>query len=684
VTDDAAVGVPVYEQSSEESNASEPAGDIDNNTGGEQSSSSDQGGWLCAQFPFLCWFSSSSSSEYVDPFDEPDVDPFDEPDDRDDSSVDDGGGDVQGNCGNPGQGMQGAPVPGSPGTSCQSSSSSLPCAPTGGSCYVRACCNATDTCQYVGASQYECRPPAPSSPSSSSQSSASLNGSCLAGGSPCSYGGASCCSGYRCDLLDNRCRVDPSCVQLGEFCGGRPCCPGYTCSGSYRCELPQSSSSRQSSSSSRTSSSPPPPPARCGGQDEWCCGNPALNCNAGPPPLVCRTAFGDPHCRACGEQGDYCCRQNAMDTSDSAGICNGSLRCTGGFCLPVQCGGAGQDCCDPPRGLCNDPRLLCVAREAHPPGTCMPCGIAGEACCSANPGPACETGTHCVPPTPTQWTSTCQQCGQLDQDCCQSGNACANEGLTCRGGTCRLVCGGLNQQCCPLNPQCNDAALTCSNDFCIVPPVTACEDRPWADCYGPLCTVQASSVQQQPQTIPFGQCFGTAARKDASDAYTDSFNATTQCQTDAQAACANNHPHVGGVLNTGCSTHRYSAWLGFSWTEIGWGWRVDTSCALTCTYPVAINGPLICRTTDDNPNACGKFNSPLCPYGTCPAGLACRTETTAAGDIQCGCFAPLPPVTTSYSCPTTWGTGTACYGTCPSGLVCKVGAPSGGCGCLLP
>lgn len=97
------------------------------------------------------------------------------------------------------------------------------------------------------------------------------------------------------------------------------------------------------------------------------------------------------------------------DLPDRDFWCDGEAVCSRSSttCSPVEsgCGKTGQRCCDNPSSRCEKP-AACIGRNEHSP--------------LKSPG-------------------TCTRCGGTDLECCQEGDSCRSEGLSCIQGTCRDV-----------------------------------------------------------------------------------------------------------------------------------------------------------------------------------------------------------------------------------------------------
>ncbi len=139
--------------------------------------------------------------------------------------------------------------------------------------------------------------------------------------------------------------------------------------------------------------------APCGGLNQLCCGD---VCVAGD--TICLGG----RCERCGDPGTACCEAGrcAEGTSCESGTCEGECGgldetccaedrcepgtvCSGGFPFGSSCracGGDGQPCC---RGrVCTGDGLVCDGG-----GNCRGCGGLGEPCC---PGGSCHDGRRCV------------------------------------------------------------------------------------------------------------------------------------------------------------------------------------------------------------------------------------------------------------------------------------------------
>jgi hypothetical protein len=167
---------------------------------------------------------------------------------------------------------------------------------------------------------------------------------------------------------------------------------------------------------------PEPLAATCAGK----CGSVANNCqtivNCGSCPACLRcdavttTCQPDPtqQGNSCGEGGQVC-QPNGSCACD-ADSCGANTVCRNGSCQP--CGLADDPCCS--GNACRQAFLVCT-----PAGICELCGRDGEPCCAND---TCDISTRiCL-------SGTCRNCGDLGAPCC-AGNACSF-GATCSVGTC--------------------------------------------------------------------------------------------------------------------------------------------------------------------------------------------------------------------------------------------------------
>jgi hypothetical protein len=211
------------------------------------------------------------------------------------------------------------------------------------------------------------------------------NNSCVAGG---------CCSGGVCAESGAACLGGGTCASGGcGGCGGagKPCCKGDI-SGTYASDY-------------------------CSQSDTAC-------------------VAGTKICVSCGGAGQACCEGNRCQ---SGGCCDHALHgcvaegalggdgqaCVGGHGGGGACGGVGQPACGNMVGCTGD-----FTRNVG--GVCVPCGAAGQPCCTA------ATRAWCAPPFACNaMTNLCAECGGDGQPCCAAGK-CPNSTLhECNAGLCR-------------------------------------------------------------------------------------------------------------------------------------------------------------------------------------------------------------------------------------------------------
>jgi hypothetical protein len=191
----------------------------------------------------------------------------------------------------------------------------------------------------------------------------------------------------------------------------------------------------------------------CGGKGQACCAN--MSCPGMTGGLTCTGGFcSDPN-DTCGVLGKPCC---AGSMCMAGGVCDAMNNCV------PPCGGHGQACCTT-GPACVTPGEQCFGQSGTtgPPGTCMPCGTDGVACC---PGQVCAAGSRCS-------GGTCAACGALNESCCPPSmsymNGCTNADPTlyCNGGGMCVHCGGAaGAACCPppVSPTCGQpGALVCGS-----------------------------------------------------------------------------------------------------------------------------------------------------------------------------------------------------------------------------
>ncbi len=166
----------------------------------------------------------------------------------------------------------------------------------------------------------------------------------------------------------------------------------------------------------------------CGDFGERCCRE-GEECDR--VALICND---DDICVDCGDPDEPCCENRSP--------CNSWNRCIGNTCEP--CGlESGDPCCyEEGNGyFCSSSRgLSCIS------GTCQnACDAAGAECGTVdgeNCG-SCGTWQNCV-------SRQCKSCGDVGQDCCDSGDACRSDNYYCDGSKCQRKPADLSiNQCSP-------------------------------------------------------------------------------------------------------------------------------------------------------------------------------------------------------------------------------------------
>eukprot|EP00892_Ulva_mutabilis_P010419 jgi/Ulvmu1/774/UM010_0148.1 len=284
-------------------------------------------------------------------------------------------------------------------------------------------------------------------------------------GEPCCTGRSSadfCFATSNSNLL--RCsdaRGNGTCVSCGG--DGEPCCQRLatdtpSCASGYRCT--------------------PEGCIACGERGEPCCEGSSNRefCSAVTlsNPLVCSSSSGNGTCMECGGAGQRCCQPRPTDDAICmAGECSGG-RCPASPAQEEGCGERGQPCCP---GSSNNARcpsgasLRCSSASGD--GRCEACGGAGEPCCQVltTSDLSCDTGNVCTA------ADVCEPCGERGELCCDGRNnvdLCpAGINLFCDGpsGTGRCAsCGGIGEPCCQRrfadDPFC-DALLACIDGECM-------------------------------------------------------------------------------------------------------------------------------------------------------------------------------------------------------------------------
>jgi hypothetical protein len=176
-----------------------------------------------------------------------------------------------------------------------------------------------------------------------------------------------------------------------------------------------------------TPCTPDPRATTCAGK----CGSVANNCqtpvNCGGCPTCQRCDAATASCKpdqsqqgnACGQTGQICLANGTCACDASS--CGSNTVCLNGSCQP--CGLADDPCCS--GNACRQAFLVCT-----PAGICVLCGRDGEPCCRANPNDigTCDAGRVCAA------NDTCVRCGDIGQPCCTVGNPCFAG--TCNGVQC--------------------------------------------------------------------------------------------------------------------------------------------------------------------------------------------------------------------------------------------------------
>jgi hypothetical protein len=207
----------------------------------------------------------------------------------------------------------------------------------------------------------------------------------------------------------------------------------------------------------------------------------------------------------------------------------------------------------------------------------LPCGHAGETCCTSS---SCNSGLVCGGGT------LCQACGASGQPCC-SGGVCTQGGASCHGGTC-TVCGAVDDPCCPGNT-CNEVFAYCTIDgfcrHCGAPNETCCPASGCASggCCGGIkgCVAVSAMCDVNMQVCSAGSCGG--------------------CGALGQPCC----------LGTGCTAA--NTLCGSSGTCVACGGAGDPCCGKTCSAPSTACVSGSCQS-------CGGPNQPCCPGATCGTG----------------------------------------------------------------
>jgi hypothetical protein len=209
-------------------------------------------------------------------------------------------------------------------------------------------------------------------------------------------------------------------------------------------------------------------PTPCGEVGQRCC---VAGGGCSNPNSYC--AVGNNTCVACGSDGQWACAVGAL-----------GHRCLPGATVVVEhgqygdsykckaCGGDGQIACADPQGA----NPFCNAGFTVAGGLCAPCGKLIQRACHDSSGDHCEGSLQAMPGYVNhELTTICNVCGQLGQDACPQGAACANglergnggkcvlpwgrdgqrcdagacrSDLGCYGGTCEPRCGHTNEECC--------------------------------------------------------------------------------------------------------------------------------------------------------------------------------------------------------------------------------------------
>lgn len=100
-----------------------------------------------------------------------------------------------------------------------------------------------------------------------------------------------------------------------------------------------------------------------------------------------------------------------------------------------------------------------------------PCGNRDEPCCTS--GEACHGNNLC-----DGASQHCRACGDDGEQCCEGGQC--NAGFLCAAGLC--TCGGSSQPCCPEGTACSDPKAVCLNGKC-----QGCGAEGEACCPGAVC-----------------------------------------------------------------------------------------------------------------------------------------------------------------------------------------------------
>ena len=282
------------------------------------------------------------------------------------------------------------------------------------------------------------------------------------------------------------------CMPESGVCSGTSeCCAGLTCSGG-RCV--QSVQCKPAGSTCQAASEccdlacvngvcTTPPTTGCGTEGSPCCttGTPCTQMGT-----ICQNGF----CNACGEVNTPCCAGNTCNTAD--------LACINGACqTPTGSGGGCTADSQCPSGY------ICDTSS----GTCIPCGMGAEPCCSGN---FCAPGFVCA-------NNQCVPCGGQNNPCCAD-NVCDTT-YACVGGNCQ-PCGYVGELCCP-GSLCITAGTTCdpSTGKCVQAPggcgntgascVTSTDCCSGWGCYGGQCAPNTIQCGKSGATcVSDGDCCG--------------------------------------------------------------------------------------------------------------------------------------------------------------------------------
>ena len=390
-------------------------------------------------------------------------------------------------------------------------------------------------------------------------------------GNPCTS--SDVCSGGKCAGQGScECKIDSDCKDDGNLCNGVPSCTAGKCAIDPKtvviCDGAANSACAVNACEpavGKCALAPVPDGTQCDdasvctGKDQCVAGSckgTLFNCDDSNPctqdgcipqtgcvnsPLSGPCDDGNP-CT----QGDSCtsaavCKpgvdtcgtcKTASDCPDDGDLCNGSLTCTAGACVPVgavQCP-AGDACnlstCDAATGNCIliakgdgqacDDGTACTGGSACISGQCVgssplscddknPCTLdtcdAKVGCQNlASPG-ACDDGNPCTSGDACSASGACQpgvnqcQC-QLDSDCAkfEDGDLC-NGTLICQGNVCAIKAG--TPVVCPDSGQCSTTLCDGKSGQCVSSPKpvgSPCDDQN-------LCTAtdacQAGTCQGQ-------------------------------------------------------------------------------------------------------------------------------------------------------------------------------------------